>query len=134
MAHATRLIRSAYGSRRIKVEPHYRVASIVDGPSPVDQSARDECDINNIILRYKTTGVMPVRLNNREPEFLDVSEVPDLQSALNLVSQGQEILSALRQAQSERENSSLTPLEALPSESDSAPAPPVSSPSGSPQP
>ncbi|WNK13620.1 MAG: internal scaffolding protein [Microvirus sp.] len=129
-----RLIRTPYGHRLIPFDRHFRHKVDVSGPTQVDQSQGAECDINNIVLRYKTTGTLPVRLNHREPEFLDVSEVPDLQTALNLVSQGQEILSALRQAATDRENSSVENSLALPPGPDPVPAPPVSSPSGSPQP
>lgn len=114
-----RVMRSAYATHILPERPtDRRHQTFASGPSPVRQDMRDECDINNIILRYAGTGELPTRLNHREPEYLDVSDVPDLQSALNMVSHAQDILAALRQEAADREASALPPVPP------SAPAPP----------
>lgn len=114
-----RLRRTAYGAYPIGSAPRHSVKSFCSGPTQVDQSQRDECDINNIILRYKTTGTLPVRLNHREPQFLDVSEIGDLQQALDQVNHARDIIEALRAEANARANSSETPLDETP-----APTPP----------
>ncbi|WNK13487.1 MAG: internal scaffolding protein [Microvirus sp.] len=48
------------------------------------QEFADECDINVLMQRYETTGVLNA-FNMREPQYLDVSDVPDLQASLAMV-------------------------------------------------
>ncbi|QCQ84663.1 internal scaffolding protein [Blackfly microvirus SF02] len=43
---------------------------------------KDECDINVLMAHYERTGVLNF-FNPGQPQFLDVSAVPDLQSALH---------------------------------------------------
>lgn len=57
---------SAY-SQKIDVSIEFPVDSLV-----TDQSFRDECDINTIMLRYQSTGAMPV-LNEGQAQWLDVT-------------------------------------------------------------
>lgn len=66
-------------------------------PSNVDrtkQAFKDECDINNILKRYKTTGMLS-HLARGEPVFLDVSEMPDFRSALEHVKGTQKFFEGL---------------------------------------
>lgn len=48
------------------------------------QEFRDECDINVLMASYERTGVMQ-HFNRMEPQYLDVSDVPDLAKALSMV-------------------------------------------------
>lgn len=48
------------------------------------QEFADECDINVLLASYEKTGVLN-HYNATRPDYLDVSEVPDLQSALEIV-------------------------------------------------
>lgn len=59
--------------------------SVLDGfePSVTNQAGLHESDVNNVVLRYAGTGVLPPRLNPRTPIFEDVSDVPDLHTALS---------------------------------------------------
>lgn len=52
------------------------------------QQFAEECDINTIVRRFGLTGQLPQNL--RMPVSGDFTEVPDYQSALNLVLQAQE--------------------------------------------
>lgn len=55
-------------------------------PSLTRQEFAAECDINTLMEKYEKTGLLtPQMLSSREPSYLDVSDVPDLQSALALV-------------------------------------------------
>lgn len=74
--------------------PNERFVTLYDRPkfpgldfgeelSRTKQSHKDECDINKIVARAeKAGGLGPVPVSQ---EFLDVSEVPDYQSALDLI-------------------------------------------------
>lgn len=54
------------------------------GPSLTRQEFSQECDINVLMAQYEKTGVLN-HYNNRAPQYLDVSNVPDLASALQIV-------------------------------------------------
>lgn len=59
-------------------------------PSLTRQEFAAECDINNIMAQYNTTGFLPNNLNSRDPQYLDVSNTPTrLQDALELVKEAQ---------------------------------------------
>lgn len=45
------------------------------------QEFADECDINNILATYEKTGVLS-HVARGEPQYLDVSNVPDLAGAM----------------------------------------------------
>lgn len=48
------------------------------------QEFKDECDINVLMATYERTGALPP-MRSGEPQYLDVSNVPDLQEALSVV-------------------------------------------------
>lgn len=54
-------------------------------PSLTRQEFADECDINKLMAQYEKTGILPSNVNNDVPRYLDVSDVPDLPSALNML-------------------------------------------------
>jgi len=55
-------------------------------PSRTRQEFAADCDINNIMAQYQTTGFLPNNLNTRDPQYLDLSNTPTrLQDALALV-------------------------------------------------
>lgn len=53
------------------------------------QEFADECDINNIMAKYKTTGVLQ-HINATAPVYYDFSETPDLASALAMLREADE--------------------------------------------
>jgi len=59
------------------------------GGSRTHQSFKDECDINNIVRKARQTGFFG-HMTKAVPQFGDFSEVPDYQSALNMVIDAQE--------------------------------------------
>lgn len=83
-------IRSIYDGERIPV-------TLSCGKSMTMQSFRDECDINNIIARYETTGFLvdPMVASRRTPSFGDFSKLPDYMEAQNIIAVGGEIFAAL---------------------------------------
>ncbi|QCQ84850.1 internal scaffolding protein [Blackfly microvirus SF02] len=57
-----------------------------DHPSLTRQEFADECDINKLMAQYEKTGILPAN-NPMPPRYLDVSDVPDLPQALNLLNE-----------------------------------------------
>ena len=75
---------------------------IVDfGPSLTHQSFADECNFNAVLARWETTGVIE-HVNQAQPQYLDVSALPDYQSALNIVQEAQASFDALPSTLRER--------------------------------
>lgn len=57
-------------------------------PSLTRQEFAEDCDINTLMAKYETTGVIN-HFNNQSPAYMDLAEVPDLQGALALVADAQ---------------------------------------------
>lgn len=55
-----------------------------DLPSMTRSEFQDDCDINLLMARYEKTGVIS-HVNKREPMYLDLSEVPDLQRSMQIL-------------------------------------------------
>ena len=53
-------------------------------PSLTVQEFAEDCDINGIMARYEKTGVIS-HVKQRQPMYLDLSNVPDLHTAMNVV-------------------------------------------------
>lgn len=70
-----------YGSMYVQ---HMNVEADIGGPSMTRQEYADECDINVLMRKYEATGVLPP-LNGAEPQYLDVSNVPDLARAMEII-------------------------------------------------
>lgn len=62
----------------------HRVKVEFTEPSLTKQSFREECNINSIMARYEKTGLIN-HVVSRQPIFGDFSEIPDYQTALNIV-------------------------------------------------
>lgn len=61
-----------------------KVAIEFKEPTRTKQSFRDECDINNIMAKYRRTGVLPT-LIKENPMWGDFSNPVDFQEAQNIV-------------------------------------------------
>lgn len=60
------------------------------------QSFKDECDVNQIMARYQSTGELP-NLNSLPPQFLDVTGA-DFQAHQNAIAQAQTLFNELPSA------------------------------------
>lgn len=79
--------RTAYGEK-------LRVAlSFPENSRWTKQSFKDECDINNVMNRYLSTGEMPV-INQQAPQYLDVTGL-DYQNAMEFVAGAQSLFNEL---------------------------------------
>lgn len=54
------------------------------GPSLTRQEFAAESDINNLMAQYEKTGII-THVNQTQPQYLDVSDVPDLQYAMHIL-------------------------------------------------
>nr|QJB20618.1 MAG: internal scaffolding protein [Microvirus sp.] len=64
-------------------------------PSMTQQNFRDECDINNIMARYQSTGLLDVNLTQERGVFTDVANAVDYHTAQNIILQAREVFSEL---------------------------------------
>ena len=74
-----------------------KVVSVNNLPSMTIQAAKDECDINRIVARYRQTGSYyePGVSPTRKPQFGDYSAIPDYREALSIIHQADDDFSAL---------------------------------------
>ena len=66
-----------------------RVFTINNEISKTDQTAKKECDVNNIVKKYQSTGMI-THLRSGQGNYLDLSEVGDLANSLNVVASAQQ--------------------------------------------
>lgn len=60
---------------------HPKVLSVPEGLSRTRQEFAAECDVNNIMAKYKKTGMLPS--DGRQMQYVSFENVPDLMSAMN---------------------------------------------------
>lgn len=67
--------------------PHRRRFAYVDDlPSMTKQEFQDECDINQIMDRYEKTMMLPPgMMSEREPQYLNCLDVPNLMEAKQIM-------------------------------------------------
>lgn len=63
--------------------PEIDFGTDVEGPSLTKQEFAEDCDINLLMSRYEKTGVI-THVNKAVPQYLDLSDVPDLQRAIEI--------------------------------------------------
>lgn len=63
-------------------------------PSLTKQSMKDECDLNIILKKYQSTGILPDMIKT-DPQYGDFSAVPDYQSALDIINKAELQFSSL---------------------------------------
>lgn len=70
------------------------VVVLFTGESRTKQAFKDETDINQILARYKSTGMLS-HINENQGRFLDVSEISDFRSAVQRVQDTQKFFMGL---------------------------------------
>lgn len=71
-----------------------RVYAKVEGESLTEQAPKNECDINNILKKYKVSGLVE-HVNKYEGKYGDFSDAKSYQEAMNLVIKGEEAFMSL---------------------------------------
>lgn len=85
----------------VKIYSHYapgpKVKFACRFPSRTQQHFRNECDINNIMKRYLTTGYLtdPMNVSTRKPMFGDFSNVSEFQNAQNVIADAVQAFEAM---------------------------------------
>lgn len=65
-----------------------------DKPTRTKQAFIEECDINQIMARYESTGIID-HLNPAQPIYGDASAIPDYREALEVVMNAEEAFMSL---------------------------------------
>lgn len=83
-------IRSRYSER-------LSVSLAMTSPTKTRQEFKEECDVNLIVKRHAETGLWQnnLKVPTRCPQFIDISNAPDAQTAHNLFIQARESFMAL---------------------------------------
>lgn len=68
-----------------------RVYTEVDSKTLTDQSFKNNSDINFIVEQVRKTGLLPQQSQDKIPQFLDLSSIPDLEGAFNIAEQAAEL-------------------------------------------
>lgn len=73
-----------------------KTGELVKEPSMTKQSFKEECDINNIVRRFETTGILEhVNQAAAKGLYTDLPEGIDLQGSLNMIAQAEAAFMAL---------------------------------------
>lgn len=76
------------------VDVHFLDAEGKPEASRTRQEFSEECDINRIMARFEKTGVVDA-FGTKVPQYIDVSEIVDLQTALEIVRTAQDAFNSL---------------------------------------
>lgn len=57
----------------------------LDLPSRTKQEFADECDVNKLMKRYERTGLLPQYNLDRQAQYLDLTEIPDFHTAMQML-------------------------------------------------
>lgn len=74
--------------------PHKRVTVNTGEFTFTKQSAKDECDINNILAQYKRTGII-THISSMQAQYLDLPSDVDYQASIEVVKTAEEAFSTL---------------------------------------
>lgn len=73
-----------------------KTGELVKEPSMTKQSFKEECDINNIVRKFETTGILDhVNQAAARGVYEDLPSGLDLQAGLNMIAQAEEAFMAL---------------------------------------
>lgn len=84
-------------SIRSRYSKSLHVSLAVTSPSRTRQEFKDECDVNLIVKRHAETGLWQGSLKppTRCPQFVDIANAPDAQTAHNLFIQARDAFMSL---------------------------------------
>lgn len=81
---------------KTRFKPHEprKYATKPEGESLTQQQFKAECDVNNILARYKKTGML-THINKHQGNFGDFSSIEDYQTSLGKLMQAQQSFESL---------------------------------------
>lgn len=74
---------------RFNPHPPRKYAFVPKGTSLTQQQFKEECDVNNILAKYKKTGMIS-HINKHQGNFGDFSSVEDYQTSLDKLTTAQD--------------------------------------------
>lgn len=79
--------------KTIRPDGSTRVQVFNEEPTLAMQQFKDEVDVNNIMKKYRVTGVLPV--TGKTGRYLDVSDLPNYQESLEIVMKAEDSFNSL---------------------------------------
>lgn len=79
---------------RNRFSERVRVGFQTEGKTRTLQHCKEQCDINNILAKYKKTGILPVGRTGM-PQFGDFANIEDYQNNMNRLLAAQEAFDSL---------------------------------------
>jgi phage internal scaffolding protein len=87
-------MKAAQGSKKVKIHSAYDVPEheglLCEDPSLAQRQFQDATDVNQIVYKHQKLGLGPQFGDVGEPVYADISEVPDLLAAHQIVEAAQE--------------------------------------------
>lgn len=77
--------------------PHNRVTLSTGDTLMTKQSHKDECDIHRILRQYQRTGII-THVQSARPQYTDLPDSSDYQTAMNILLEANETFAALPSA------------------------------------
>lgn len=77
--------------------PHNRVALYTGDTLMTKQSHKEECDIHRILRQYQRTGII-THVQSARPQYTDLPDVSDYQTAVNILMEANDTFAALPSA------------------------------------
>lgn len=71
-----------------------KVQTVNQSPTKTQQQFKDQCDVNHIMKKYAKTGEI-THLNIKKGQYLDMSDIPSYDDALNIVIKAQKAFDEL---------------------------------------
>lgn len=103
MPHPHKILK--FRENQLEIHAHIDVETTPPEPSMTDQQFADECDINKIVNKYLKTGDDSL-LQKFRGQYADLTEIPDLQTAIETVNLANEAFESLPAKLRERFNNS----------------------------
>jgi len=73
----------------INYQPPLHIHANTSGVSRTKQQFKEECDVNNILKKYRATGLL-THIRATKPQYGDFTQVTDFQSAMDQVQRAQD--------------------------------------------
>lgn len=75
--------------------PRYRVQTKIVDDGRTEQQHADEADIRTLMARAKATGQLPYSQRPQISEYMDLTDAPTYQEALNVIAEARNVFSEL---------------------------------------
>lgn len=80
--------------QRSAYRPHKRKTVVFDGLSMTKTSFKDECDVNNIMAKFRTQGVLD-HVRHTKGQYGDFTSAPEYHKAMNEILKAEEMFATV---------------------------------------